>query len=71
MFYTKEIIENWLLGIQKKTADHSSWGRVFERCYTDTLDRTISQLEDRTTFVLNGDIQDMWFRDTTAQVKHY
>ncbi len=26
MFYTKEIIENWLIGIQKKTADHSSWG---------------------------------------------
>ncbi len=26
MFYTKEIIENWLTGIQKKTADHPSWG---------------------------------------------
>ncbi|HEL2505454.1 TPA: glycoside hydrolase family 125 protein [Streptococcus suis] len=71
MFYTKEIIENWLIGIQKKTADHSSWGSVFERCYTDTLDRTISQLEDRTTFVLTGDIPAMWLRDSTAQVKPY
>lgn len=71
MFYTKEIIENWLIGIQKKTADHSSWGSVFERCYTDTLDRTISQLEDGTTFVLTGDIPAMWLRDSTAQVKPY
>ncbi|HEM5035674.1 TPA: glycoside hydrolase family 125 protein [Streptococcus suis] len=71
MFYTKEIIENWLTGIQKNTADHPSWGSVFERCYTDTLDRTISQLEDGTTFVLTGDIPAMWLRDSTAQVKPY
>ncbi|MCO8242177.1 glycoside hydrolase family 125 protein [Streptococcus suis] len=71
MFYTKEIIEKWLTDIQKKTADHPSWGSVFERCYTDTLDRTISQLEDGTTFVLTGDIPAMWLRDSTAQVKPY
>ncbi|HFI0577694.1 TPA: glycoside hydrolase family 125 protein [Streptococcus suis] len=71
MFYTKEIIKNWLTDIQKKTADHPSWGSVFERCYTDTLDRTISQLEDGTTFVLTGDIPAMWLRDSTAQVKPY
>ncbi|MDW8710312.1 glycoside hydrolase family 125 protein [Streptococcus suis] len=71
MFYTKEIIENWLTDIQKKTADHPSWGSVFEMCYTDTLDRTISQLEDGTTFVLTGDIPAMWLRDSTAQVKPY
>ncbi|HEM3663427.1 TPA: glycoside hydrolase family 125 protein [Streptococcus suis] len=71
MFYTKEIIEHWLTDIQKKTADHPSWGSVFERCYTDTLDRTISQLEDGTTFVLTGDIPAMWLRDSTAQVKPY
>ncbi|NQK56737.1 glycoside hydrolase family 125 protein [Streptococcus suis] len=71
MFYTKEIIEKWLTDIQKKTADHTSWGSVFERCYTDTLDRTISQLEDGTTFVLTGDIPAMWLRDSTAQVKPY
>lgn len=71
MFYTKEIIEHWLTGIQKKTADRPSWGSVFERCYTDTLDRTISQLEDGTTFVLTGDIPAMWLRDSTAQVKPY
>ncbi len=46
-------------------------GSVFERCYTDTLDRTISQLEDGTTFVLTGDIPAMWLRDSTAQVKPY
>ncbi|CYV27686.1 twin-arginine translocation pathway signal [Streptococcus suis] len=71
MFYTKEIIEKWLTDIQKKTADHPSWGSVFERCYKDTLDRTISQLEDGTTFVLTGDIPAMWLRDSTAQVKPY
>ncbi|HFU4458633.1 TPA: glycoside hydrolase family 125 protein [Streptococcus suis] len=71
MFYTKEIIEKWLTDIHKKTADHTSWGSVFERCYTDTLDRTISQLEDGTTFVLTGDIPAMWLRDSTAQVKPY
>ena len=71
MLYTKEKMENWLEEIAEKTKAHPSWGKVFERCYTDTLDKTITSLDDGTTFVLTGDIPAMWLRDSTAQVKPY
>lgn len=71
MLYTKEKMEMWLEEIAEKTKAHPSWGKVFERCYTDTLDKTITSLDDGTTFVLTGDIPAMWLRDSTAQVKPY
>lgn len=71
MLYTPEKMRDWLDMIAEKTADKPAWGRVFETCYTDTLDKTITTLEDGTTFILTGDIPAMWLRDSTAQVKPY
>lgn len=71
MIYTKEKTRQWLDGILEKTSDNPSWGKVFEKCFTDTLDRTIAILEDGTSFVLTGDIPAMWLRDSTAQIKPY
>ncbi|WP_369351148.1 glycoside hydrolase family 125 protein [Streptococcus hillyeri] len=69
MIYTKPTMRAWLDTIAEKTADHPSWGKVFETCFTDTLDKTIAILEDGTSFVLTGDIPAMWLRDSTAQIK--
>lgn len=71
MRYTKEKMAEWLQMIGEKTADHPSWGKVFETCFTDTLDNTVTVLEDGTSFVLTGDIPAMWLRDSTAQIKPY
>ncbi|MBG9367683.1 glycoside hydrolase family 125 protein [Streptococcus sp. NLN64] len=71
MVYTKEILEEWLADIRELTKDHPSWGRVFESCYSDTLEKTIRILEDGTTFIVTGDIPAMWLRDSTAQVKPF
>jgi meiotically up-regulated gene 157 (Mug157) protein len=44
---------------------------MFAKCYPNTLETTTELLEDGTTFVLTGDIPDMWLRDSAAQVHHY
>ncbi|WP_303972723.1 glycoside hydrolase family 125 protein [Streptococcus merionis] len=71
MLYTPEKTQKWLEKMVVKTSEHPSWSKVFEICFTDTLDRTMKVLDDGTTFVLTGDIPAMWLRDSTAQVKPY
>ena len=46
-------------------------GDVFERCFLSTLDTTVQQKEDGTTFIITGDIPAMWLRDSACQVKPY
>ncbi|MCD8151132.1 MAG: glycoside hydrolase family 125 protein [Clostridiales bacterium] len=46
-------------------------GDVFERCFLSTLNTTLQQKEDGTTFVITGDIPAMWLRDSACQVKPY
>ncbi|WP_161978508.1 glycoside hydrolase family 125 protein [Streptococcus sp. S784/96/1] len=71
MSYNKEKMKNWLQVIGERIADHPSWQKIFETCFTDTLDNTVTVLEDGTSFVLTGDIPAMWLRDSTAQIKPY
>lgn len=44
---------------------------LFRQCFLNTLDTTVKQLADGTTFVITGDIPAMWLRDSTAQVRPY
>lgn len=49
-----------------------SW--MFENCFPNTLDTTVQYSEDSgkpDTFVITGDINAMWLRDSTAQVWPY
>ena len=46
-------------------------GFVFERCFRNTLDTTIVDLDDGTSFMVTGDIPAMWLRDSAAQLAPY
>lgn len=43
----------------------------FKRCFLNTIETTVTQLEDGSFFVITGDIPAMWLRDSAAQVKPY
>ena len=43
----------------------------FKRCFLNTIETTVTQLEDESFFVITGDIPAMWLRDSAAQVKPY
>lgn len=42
--------------------------KMFEHCYPNTLSTTTTLLDDNTTYVITGDIDLMWLRDSSAQV---
>ncbi len=44
---------------------------LFVPTYMNTAETTMQIMEDGTTFVLTGDIEAMWLRDSTLQVYHY
>jgi meiotically up-regulated gene 157 (Mug157) protein len=52
-------------------ADDPALADLFARCFRNTLDTTITLLDDGTTFVVTGDIPAMWLRDSSAQVYPY
>ena len=43
----------------------------FKRCFLNTIETTVTQLEDGSYFVITGDIPAMWLRDSAAQLKPY
>lgn len=43
----------------------------FKRCFLNTIETTVTELEDGSFFVITGDIPAMWLRDSAAQVKPY
>lgn len=71
--FTSEAVEKTIDNVKRKTADKElAW--MFENCYPNTLDTTVQyQVKDGKpdTFVITGDINAMWLRDSTAQVWPY
>lgn len=71
--YHSNAVEELLAEVKSKIADEElAW--MFENCYPNTLDTTvdfeyIDGKED--TFIITGDIDAMWLRDSTAQVWPY
>ena len=68
--FTSEAVEKLIASTKKKIADPElAW--LFENCFPNTLDTTVELgrldgYED--TFVVTGDIDAMWLRDSSAQV---
>lgn len=44
---------------------------MFRNCFKNTIQTTVEQLEDDSTFIITGDIPAMWLRDSAAQIKPY
>jgi meiotically up-regulated gene 157 (Mug157) protein len=50
---------------------HPRIAEIFEGCFRNSLDTSITLEPDGTTFVATGDIPAMWLRDSAAQVRPY
>lgn len=44
---------------------------MFRNCYLNTLATTVKVLNDGSYFIITGDIEAMWLRDSTSQIKQY
>ena len=71
--FTSPAVEEVIQRVKADIADPElAW--MFENCYPNTLDTTV-QLGQRDgkpdTFIITGDIDAMWLRDSTAQVWPY
>ncbi len=71
--FTSEAVEKTIQKIKSVIADKElAW--MFENCYPNTLDTTVDyEVRDGKpdTFIITGDIDAMWLRDSTAQVWPY
>ena len=71
--FTSEAIESAIVRIKKQIANPElAW--LFENCFPNTLDTTIDfEIIDGKpdTYVITGDIDAMWLRDSTAQIWPY
>src|SRR5882762_2358430 len=71
--FVSEAVEAKIAEVKKSIADPElAW--LFENCYPNTLDTTVTfgQHNGRPdTYVITGDINAMWLRDSTAQVTPY
>jgi uncharacterized protein len=71
--FSSPAIESAIAAMKQQIAD-PMLGKMFEQCFPNTLDTTVFQttLEGKPdTFVITGDIDAMWLRDSSAQVWPY
>ena len=71
--FISKSVEETIARVKKNISDPElSW--LFENCYPNTLDTTVTYTEPGgkpDTFVITGDIDAMWLRDSSAQVWPY
>jgi len=71
--FVSEAIEAVIAKVKKQIADPElAW--MFENCFPNTLDTTVQHKTINgkpDTFVITGDIEAMWLRDSSAQVHPY
>lgn len=71
--FTSPAVENAIAAISPQIAD-PVLRAMFERCFPNTLDTTVfpgTRTGQPDTFVITGDIDAMWLRDSSAQVHPY
>jgi len=69
--FSSPAVEHLLQDIKKKIAN-STLAEIFENCFPNTLDTTVYyDKNNNDTFVITGDINAMWLRDSTNQVMPY
>lgn len=71
--FTSEAVEKTIKNIKKAISDQElAW--MFENCFPNTLDTTVKFYQKNGkpyTYVITGDIDAMWLRDSSAQVYPY
>lgn len=71
--FTCKVVEDTIVQVKKAIADEElAW--MFENCFPNTLDTTVTYEEKNGkpfTYVITGDIDAMWLRDSSAQVWPY
>ena len=71
--FVSESVEATIDRMKKNIVDEElAW--LFENCFPNTLDTTVEYREEQgepDTFVITGDIEAMWLRDSSAQVWPY
>lgn len=71
--FNSPVIENAIKEFQKNVKN-KELGWLFNNCFPNTLDTTIydeSTAQQKLTYVITGDIDAMWLRDSSAQVWPY
>ncbi|OGU43202.1 MAG: metal-independent alpha-mannosidase [Ignavibacteria bacterium GWB2_36_8] len=71
--FVSEIVEKTIVKV-KQSINDDELARLFENCYPNTLDTTVNfkiENDKPDTFVITGDINAMWLRDSTTQVWSY
>ena len=72
--FTSEAVEAKIAEVNRFLGPDTELAWMFENCFPNTLDTTVrhSTLEGKPdTFVITGDINAMWLRDSSAQVWPY
>lgn len=71
--FTSEAVEREIVRVNQKLAD-PELRRMFDACYPNTLDTCVSFTTTNgkpDTFIITGDINAMWLRDSAAEVQAY
>jgi uncharacterized protein len=72
--FTSPAVEATIEKIKKQLGNNKELAWLFENCFPNTLDTTVYYNEANgkpDTYVITGDIDAMWMRDSTAQVWPY
>lgn len=64
-------VQALLTEVKTTFKEETRLAEIFETCYTNTLNTTVKEMEDGSTYVITGDIPAMWLRDSTAQLRPY
>jgi meiotically up-regulated gene 157 (Mug157) protein len=64
-------MERLIAEVEARLPERPKLARMFRLCFANTLQTTVRQLPDQTTFVITGDIPAMWLRDSACQVRPY
>lgn len=71
--FTSAAVEE-TIAMMKKSISNKELAWLFENCFPNTLDTTVYYSEESgmpDTYIITGDIDAMWMRDSTAQVWPY
>ncbi len=71
--FVSAAVEKTIASVTESIRD-KELARLFGNCFPNTLDTTVNHTVDNDipdTFIITGDIDAMWLRDSTAQVWHY